>query len=78
MPETSTPSTDLNRAARDAKKQAGEVSDAAQDLYNQAVDSASHTAGAGDPPTAARINRNAMTTERPHRNAPVQATYPKR
>ena len=45
MLETSTPSTDLNRAARDAKKQAGEVSDAAQDLYNQAVDSASHTAG---------------------------------
>jgi len=45
MPETPTPSTDLNRAFRDAKKQAGEVSDAAQDLYNQAVDSASHTAG---------------------------------
>ena len=45
MPETPTPSTDLNRAVRDAKKQAGEVSDAAQDLYNQAVDSASHTAG---------------------------------
>ena len=45
MLETSTPSTDLNRAARDAKKQAGEVSDAAQDLSNQAVDSASHTAG---------------------------------
>ena len=47
MPETPTPSTDLNRAFRDAKKQAGEVSDAVQDLYNQAVDSASHTAGAG-------------------------------
>ena len=45
MLETSTPSTDLNRAARDAKKQAGEVSDAAQDLYSQTVDSASHTAG---------------------------------
>ncbi len=45
MPETSTPSTDLNRAVRDAKKQAGEVSDATQDLYNQTVDSASHTAG---------------------------------
>ena len=51
MPETPTPSTDLNRAFRDAKKQAGEVSDAVQDLYNQAVDSASHTAGAGDPPS---------------------------
>ena len=45
MPETPTPSTDLNRAIRDAKKQAGEVSDAAQDLYGQAVDSASQTAG---------------------------------
>ena len=45
MPETPTPSTDLNRAVRDAKKQAGEVSDATQDPYNQAVDSASQTAG---------------------------------
>ena len=45
MPETSNPSTDLNRAARDAKKQASEVSDATQDPYNQAVDSASQTAG---------------------------------
>ena len=43
MPETPTPSTDLNRAFRDAKKQAGEVSDAAQDLYSQTVDSASQT-----------------------------------
>ena len=48
MPETPTPSTDLNRAFGDAKKQAGEVSDAAQDLYNQAVDSASQTAGSFD------------------------------
>ena len=45
MPETPTPSTDLNRAIRDAEKQAGEVSDAAQDLYSQTVDSASQTAG---------------------------------
>ena len=45
MPETPTPSTDLNRAIRDAKKKAGEVSDAAQDLYNQTIDIASHTAG---------------------------------
>jgi hypothetical protein len=45
MLETPTPSTDLNRAIRDAKKQAGEVSDAAQDLYNQTIDIASHTAG---------------------------------
>lgn len=45
MSETATPTTDLKRAVRDAKKQAGEVSEAAQDLYGQAVDSASHTAG---------------------------------
>ena len=40
MPETLTPRTDVNR-----KKQAGEVSDAAQDLNGQAVNSASQTAG---------------------------------
>jgi hypothetical protein len=39
------PNTDFNRAVREAKKQAGEVSDAAQDLHGQAVDSASRTAG---------------------------------
>ena len=43
MPES--PNTDLNRAVRDAKKHAGEVSDAAQELYRQNVDSASQTAG---------------------------------
>jgi hypothetical protein len=52
MPETP---TDLNRAIRDAKKQVGEVSDAAQDLYNQAVDSASHTAGSFE-----RVLRNTI------------------
>jgi ElaB/YqjD/DUF883 family membrane-anchored ribosome-binding protein len=45
MPETRTPSSDFNRAFRDAKKQADgvvvEVSDAAQNLYGQAIDSAS-------------------------------------
>ena len=50
MQETSTPTSDFNRAFRDAKKQAGgvagEVSDAAQDLYGQAVDSASQVADA--------------------------------
>jgi hypothetical protein len=41
--------TDFNRAFGDAKKQAsgvaGEVSDAAQDLYDHAADSASQIAG---------------------------------
>jgi uncharacterized protein (DUF2345 family) len=45
MSDTPTPSAEFNRAVREAKKQAGEVSDAAQDLYGQAVDSASQTAG---------------------------------
>ncbi len=45
MSETPTSTSDIKRAVREAKKQAGEVSDAAQDLYGQAVDSASRTAG---------------------------------
>ena len=45
MLDTPTPSAEFNRAVREAKKQAGEVSDAAQDLYGKAVDSASQTAG---------------------------------
>ena len=45
MSDTPTPSAEFNRAVREAKKQAREVSDAAQDLYGQAVDSASQTAG---------------------------------
>jgi ElaB/YqjD/DUF883 family membrane-anchored ribosome-binding protein len=45
MSDTPTPSAEFNRAVREAKKQAGEVSDAAQDLYGKAVDSASQTAG---------------------------------
>jgi ElaB/YqjD/DUF883 family membrane-anchored ribosome-binding protein len=45
MSDTPTPSAEFNRAVREAKKQAGEVSDAAQDLYGQVVDSASQTAG---------------------------------
>jgi len=48
MPETRNPSSDFNHAIRDAKKQAGgvagELSDAAQDLYGQAIDSASQVA----------------------------------
>jgi ElaB/YqjD/DUF883 family membrane-anchored ribosome-binding protein len=50
MPATHTPGGDFDRALRDAKKQAGgvadEVSDAAQNLYGQAVDSASQVADA--------------------------------
>ena len=67
MPETPTPSTDLNRAIRDAKKQAGEVSDAARDLYSQTVDSASQTAGSQ---TAVSSGRSVqLVAQRPHRDA---------
>lgn len=45
MSETPTSTSDIKRAVREAKKQASEVSDAAQDLYGQAVDGASRTAG---------------------------------
>src|SRR5580704_3617439 len=50
MTESRSSTADFNRACGDAKKQAagvaGEVSDAAQDLYGQAVDSASQVADA--------------------------------
>jgi ElaB/YqjD/DUF883 family membrane-anchored ribosome-binding protein len=50
MPETRSPNSDFNRAFGDAKKQAagvaGAVSDAAEDLYGQAADSASQVADA--------------------------------
>ncbi len=58
MSDTSTPNTDFNRTAREAKKQAGEVSDAAQDLYGQAVDSASRTTGSFE-----RALRNTIETQ---------------
>jgi ElaB/YqjD/DUF883 family membrane-anchored ribosome-binding protein len=45
MSDTPTTSAEFNRTVRKAKKQAGEVADAAQDLYGQAVDSASQPAG---------------------------------
>ncbi len=61
MPETPTPSTDLNRAIRHAKKQADEVSDAAQDLSNQAVDSASQTAGSFERALRNTIERQPYT-----------------
>jgi len=48
MAQTSTKTTDFNRALGDAKRQAGgvadAVTDAAQDVYDQAVDSASDVA----------------------------------
>jgi ElaB/YqjD/DUF883 family membrane-anchored ribosome-binding protein len=50
MPESRTPNSDFNRAFGDTKKHAaaaaGELSDAAQDLYGQAADSASQVADA--------------------------------
>jgi ElaB/YqjD/DUF883 family membrane-anchored ribosome-binding protein len=56
MPESRNSTADFNRAIGDAKKNAAgvanEVSDAAQDLYGQAVDSASQVADATT--TAAR------------------------
>jgi ElaB/YqjD/DUF883 family membrane-anchored ribosome-binding protein len=49
MAQTSTKTTDFNRALGDAKRQAGgvadAVTDAAQDVYDQAVDSAADVAG---------------------------------
>ena len=58
MSDTPAPNTDFNRAAREAKKQAGEVSDVAQDLYGQGVDSASRTTGSFD-----RALRNTIETQ---------------
>jgi len=50
MPESRSSTTDFNRALGDAKKNAagvaGEISDAAKDLYDQASDSASQVADA--------------------------------
>jgi hypothetical protein len=69
MPETPT-SADLTGAIRDAKKQAGEVSDAAQDLYNQAVDSASHTAGSFERALRNTIEKQPYTAVVIAQNAP--------
>jgi hypothetical protein len=68
MPESRNSAPDFNRAFGDAKKQAagvaGEVSDAAQDLYGQAADSAAQVADATK--TAAR--KTAGSFERALRN----------
>jgi ElaB/YqjD/DUF883 family membrane-anchored ribosome-binding protein len=68
MPDSRTGNPDLNRAFSDAKKQAGnvagEVQDAAEDLYGQARDSAAKVADATT--TAAR--KTAGSLERALRN----------
>jgi ElaB/YqjD/DUF883 family membrane-anchored ribosome-binding protein len=68
MPESRTANPDFNRAFGDAKKQAanvaGEMQDAAEDLYGQARDSAAQVADATS--TAAR--RTAGSFERALRN----------
>jgi ElaB/YqjD/DUF883 family membrane-anchored ribosome-binding protein len=75
MPETRASTSDFNRAFGDAKKNAagaaGEVSDAAQDLYEQARDSASQVAGATT--TAAR--KTAGSFEKAIRNTVENQPY---
>jgi ElaB/YqjD/DUF883 family membrane-anchored ribosome-binding protein len=75
MPENRAATTDFNRAFGDAKKQAagvaGEVSDAAQDLYDHARDSASHVADATT--TAAR--KTAGSFEKALRNTIEHQPY---
>jgi ElaB/YqjD/DUF883 family membrane-anchored ribosome-binding protein len=75
MPETRSPKSDFNRAFGDAKKQAagvaGEVSDAAEDLYSQAADSASQIADATT--TAAR--KTASSFEKALRNTIENQPY---
>jgi hypothetical protein len=75
MPETRSPNSDFNRAFGDAKKQAagvaGEVSDAAEDLYSQAADSASQIADATT--TAAR--KTASSFEKALRNTIENQPY---
>jgi ElaB/YqjD/DUF883 family membrane-anchored ribosome-binding protein len=76
MPATSrTPSSDFERAFRDAKKNAagaaGEASEAAQDLYDHAVDSASQVADAAT--NAAR--RTAGSFEKALRNTIENQPY---
>ena len=68
MPETRSPKSDFNRAFGDAKKQAagvaGEVSDAAENLYDQAADSASQIAA--DATTAIAARKTASSFRRKH------------
>jgi hypothetical protein len=75
MPEARTPNSDFNRAFGDARKQAagvaGEVSDAAQDLYGQAVDSASQVADA----TTRAARKTAGSFEKAIRNTIENQPY---
>jgi ElaB/YqjD/DUF883 family membrane-anchored ribosome-binding protein len=68
-------SSDFNQAFRDAKKQAhgvaDEVSDAAQNLYGQAVDSASQAADA----TAKAARKTAGSFEKALRNTVENQPY---
>jgi hypothetical protein len=75
MAEARTPNSDFNRAFGDAKKQvagvAGEVSDAAQDLYGQAADSASQVADA----TTRAARKTAGSFEKALRNTIENQPY---
>jgi ElaB/YqjD/DUF883 family membrane-anchored ribosome-binding protein len=75
MAEGRSSSSDFDRAMRDAKKQAGgvagEVSGAAQDLYEQAVGSASQVADA----TTAAARKTADSFERALRNTIENKPY---
>jgi len=75
MPETRGSTSDFNRAFGEARKQAagvaGEVSGAAQDLYDQAVDSASQVADA----TTSAARRTAGSFEKALRNTVENQPY---
>jgi hypothetical protein len=75
MPEARTPNSDFNRAFGDAKKQAtgvaGEVADAAQDLYGQAADSVSQVADA----TTRAAQKTAGSFEKALRNTIENQPY---
>ncbi len=75
MPETRSPRTDLNRAFGDARKQASnvadEVSDAARDLYGQALGSASQVTKA----TTKAARHTAGSFEKALRNTLANQPY---
>lgn len=75
MAESRTPNSDFNRAFGEAKKQAagvaGEVSGAAQDIYDQARDSASKVADA----TTVAARKTAGSFEQALRNTIENQPY---
>jgi ElaB/YqjD/DUF883 family membrane-anchored ribosome-binding protein len=75
MAESRSSTADFNRALGDAKKHAagaaGEVSDAAQDLYGQAIDSASQVADA----TTKAARKTAGSFEKALRNTIENQPY---